>query len=302
MTRIWPDTLPGIILPDNGLTPIDPSRRTQMEVGPKRARRITFARGDTVKANWLFTDTEFAAFRAWYGEEDWSLTGASDDLSGWNPVRLTLSPNYEPGPAGQLADRLVEDTSANSRFERFVLPSVTDNKTVCMAASLKAGERSKARIGLRGRDSVTRYLSCDLATGVVFQESGLLTSSVIDRKNGWWRLQIKADVSAGIETPQARIYILDDAGTGSYAGDGVSGLSVCEVNVRESSGHDLFLPTAPTGAAYGAAGGSAWFKVKLPFGGGFKTVQSKFEGPFDARLSGQALQWRVAAALETRDA
>jgi len=301
MKRLWPDTLPGISLPNNSLNPIDPSRRTDMEVGPKRARRITFARADTVQANWLFTDREFGAFRAWHGEEPWSLTGHSEDLSDWTQRRLTVSPDAALGPAGQLASLSTEDSSTNTRFAEYLLPVIDDNQSVWMTATLKAAGRSQVRLSILDRAATVRQVSCDLSDGSVISNWDLETFSIRDRGNGWWRVAFVSPAGAGITTPQARIQLIGDTGYLNYTGNGTSGVLICEANVRRKTGHDLFLPTSASGDAFGAAGGSAWFETRLPFGGGFKTVQSRFEGPFTATAR-PGLNWNVSARMETRNA
>lgn len=301
MKRLWPDTLPGIVLPNNSLNPIDPSRRTDMEVGPKRARRITFARADTVQANWLFTNREFGAFRAWHGEESWSLTGHSEDLSDWTQRRLSITPDAAVGPAGQLASLIREDSSANTRFAEYLLPVIEDNRSVWMTATVKAAGRSQVRLSFLDRSATARQVSCDLSNGSVLSTWNLESYSIRSRGDGWWRIALVAPAGSGITIPQARVQLISDTGDNSYTGNGNSGVLVCEVNVRHRTNYELYLPTSASGDAYGAAGGSAWFEIKLPFGGGFKTVQSRFEGPFTATAR-PGLHWNVSARMETRNA
>ena len=113
-TRIWPDTLPGIIEPGFELRPAEQSVRTDMEVGTKRLRRISAARADSVTVAWKMTDREMAAFRAWHGDEAWSLAGASDDITGWGVFNAGVDTDAVVGPAWQLADTIVENTATGA--------------------------------------------------------------------------------------------------------------------------------------------------------------------------------------------
>lgn len=72
----WPATLP---IPNvNGfqLNPMDPVRRTQMEVGASRKRRISKSRDDRVNVEWTFTDAQMAIFRTWF-DDDAEAAGGS---------------------------------------------------------------------------------------------------------------------------------------------------------------------------------------------------------------------------------
>lgn len=62
-----------------------------MEVGAQRARRITFARNDLVDMAWVMSDAEFAAFRAWWNDEAWSIAGDSESLAAWSFTNATLA-------------------------------------------------------------------------------------------------------------------------------------------------------------------------------------------------------------------
>jgi hypothetical protein len=90
-----------------------------------------------------------------------------------------------------------------------------------------------------------------------------------------------------------------DGVTTSYTGDGISGIFACEQQVRVYTGYDLYLPTDSTGAATGASGGSAWFTISLPFGGGMVLKQARFIGTFSATTF-QGLNWSVKAKLKVR--
>lgn len=300
-TRCWPDTLPGVIGPGYSLSPVDQSIRTDMEVGARRLRRISAARGDSVAVAWKFNDTEMTAFRAWHGDEPWSLTGDSDDLSAWSLLNASVSTDAGVGPAGQLVDHLIEAGVAGFHRAQHALPTVMDNDIVQVSATLKSAGRDKARLGLLDRSGTLLSVKINLANGTLAGAAGIVSSAIRGRGNGWWRVTITADAGTGAGEAATRIQPRDAGGNSTYTGDGVSGIAVCEMNTRLVTGYDLFLATGAPGKVRGAAGGSAWVLMPLAFGGGLKTVEARFEEPFRAQvLSG--LGWHVTSRLEVRNA
>jgi hypothetical protein len=297
--RIWPDTLPGIIEPGFSLSPAEQSVRTDMEVGPRRLRRISKARADSVTLAWKMTDTEMEAFRVWYSDEARSLAGASDDVTGWSTWACSVTADAGVGPALQLADTIVENGATDLHRIAHALPAVLDGDEVAIRATLRAAGRSAARVALIDRTGFVRSIAIDLTTGVLSDPTGISASAVRDRGDGWWRVMMTAPAGTGVAVPEMRIVLLNGAGEVTYAGDGVSGVAVCEVNARVATGYDLFLPTDATGHALGAAGGSAWFLTQMAFGGGFQTVEARFEAPFEAKVL-PGLGWHVTSRLEVR--
>lgn len=81
----WPATLPKPNQPGYQLTPVDPTIRTQMEVGAPRTRRQTKARNDRVTLEWSFTDAQMAIFRAWFDNDSEAAGGAS-----WFTIDLAI--------------------------------------------------------------------------------------------------------------------------------------------------------------------------------------------------------------------
>lgn len=299
--RLWPDTLPGVIVPGYRLRPVDSAIRTEMDAGLTRNRRISAARSDVVTAAWKFTDTEMELFRAWHGDESWSLAGASDDITGWTPALATVAPDTVPGPAGQLADTIVESLDTGQHHIRYHMPGVVSNQPLRVTASLAAAGRSAARLSLIDRANTLCWANIDLTDGTVLAQNGVDDVGVTARGGGWFRAWIAASSGWGTENARVRIQVLGPSAVAGYAGDGASGVAVCEVNARVRTGHDLFLATDAAGNVRGAAGGSAWVEMPLFLGGGEKIVEARFRGPFDASVL-PGLGWQVTAQLEVRNA
>lgn len=302
MTRRWPDTLPGAERPGYELQPIDPSIRTDMEAGARRLRRITRAQRDSIAVSWRFIDEQMAAFRAWYGDDLWSLSGDSDDVAGWSAVNVLPLRDGRLGPAGQLADKLRAVAVNGAHFiGRDLTAAQIDNTVLVARATLRAGGHDFARLALLDRAGALRSLDVDLAGGSIVGQSGLSDARIESRAGGWWRVSLWAATGAGGAVPQLRIAPRLTPGGSDYTGNGVDGVHVCEMQARIATGHDLYLPASETGHALGAAGGSAWFFAPLAFGGGFAVAECRFEGGWKASI-GQGLRWTVTGNLEVRNA
>ena len=303
-TRFWPDTLPGLSNAGFEMEPADQVRRTQMEVGTRRVRRISAARQDEHRVSWILTDREMAAFRAWYGDEAWSLLGASDSLSGWGSLGATVGTDSAVGPLVAFADRIVEgNDDTQHRVRRDFDPGFVAGGSVVVSVTLKAAGRTKARIAIGNTDDLTCTAQVDLGIGAFGTLSNIDSATILDRGSGWYRVTLVAATGAGTAlgsmTPYCQINLVQAFGDLDYDGDGASGVDVCEINARMQDTFDLYLPTDADGHVLGAAGGSAWFLLDLPRGGGLTRVESRFAGPFKATLR-KGLHWAVSAPLETR--
>ena len=298
--RVFPDTLPLGSWPSYVLAPVDQSIRTDMEVGYERVRRLTFARQDTVDVEWRMTDTEFAAYRAWFGDEAWSLSGDSDDLTSWFTTNAVLTANATTGPDAQAAELLAETTAASAAHNLGkAFGTVPQNSTIVCRMTIKAAGRGYARVSFVDWAGSPRYTFIDLATGTLLAQSGLTSRAVKDRTGGWWRVEIVAPTGTGASTPIFRVHMSTDGTVITYTGDGTSGIYICEQQMRVYTGYDLFLPTDSAGNATGASGGSGWFTISLPFGGGMVLKQGRFMGTYAANPL-QGLNWSIKAKLKVR--
>lgn len=297
----WPDTLPSPSAPGFGLSPVDQSIRTNMEIGAQRVRRRTNARFDRVTMNWFFTPYEMDAFRIWHDSLAFSSLGSSDDLSIWTLLNLTRNVGGATGPDGTVVDRVMETvTSANHYLSATVAALAVDSTVVQFTATIKGLSRNFGRLIIIGRDSVVDYTEFDLTAGTMAAQSGLTSRTILDRTGGWWRVAITADIGIGPASPIFRIQLRDDSGNLSYAGDVAKGFRIAEVAARLVTGSDLFIPTDTAGTAAGADGGSAWFYTPLVQGSTVVSREARFLGPYKATAMA-GLNWSVTAEVEVRN-
>ena len=302
MTRRWPDTLPGVITPGYSLSPIDPSLRTDMELGEPRVRRLTFARRDRSTQAWRFSDAEMGVFRAWHEDAVVSLAGDSDSIAHWSRTNATLSAGAGLSPDLIPADRLIASAASGLHNATLALPDAAiDGVDLVAWATLQAAGVTQAKLVIIGRDGVYRGGEVDLTTGAVGSVDAGVGCVVKDRGNGAWRVELRANVGTGLIDPQVRIALMDGAGGLSWTGTGLTGVDVSETQVRVVTGQDLFIPADADGKARGAAGGAAWFLMTLPVGGGWTRKEVRFAGMYNG-VAGAGLTWRVEGEVMVRDA
>ena len=77
----FPATLPSPTFNSYALAPVDPTLRSDMEVGMARMRRRTADRNDHVALTWMLTDTQMAAFRTWFDDASSGCSGGASWFS-----------------------------------------------------------------------------------------------------------------------------------------------------------------------------------------------------------------------------
>lgn len=298
--RRWPDGVPPPLGRGYALMLADTARRTEFEVAV-RARRITAARRDRPTLAVRLTDAEFEALRAWWGDEPWSLAGASDSLAHWTLTRMTRLAAAAVGPDAVVCDALAETAETGEhRAEVALAPAGWADDDLCAAVvSILPRGRTEGRIAIRGRDGVLRGGRFDLATGAL-RDLAAGVALRAEPHRGWTRLRLVAPVGTGAEAPRLRVNALAD-GALSYAGtEALEAFALGQIAARRGT-NSHFVPCGPAGAALGAAGGAAWFRCEIGTGGGLVRRELLPLGPLRATpLPG--LAWEIELPTEARDA
>lgn len=299
--RIYPDTLPSPSWPSFVLTPADQSLRTDMEVGDPKTRRLTHARRDVCDLEHRMKDAEYGVFRAWFGDEPWSLTGESDAFTGWTEARVTLAlDGFAVGPDGQPVWAISETAVTNTHIlQRGLSGLVAADTTVVCRMTLKANGRDKVRLSLVNMANTSCVAVVDLATGQLMSSTNVLSAAVKDRGNGWYRVEFVAAMGSGATTPNFRATLSTDGTVTNYLGDGFSGVLATEQQLKLYTGYDLYLPTDASGNVQGASGGAGWFAMAVPVGGGNSVKQCQFIGTYAAAAM-QGTNWSVKSKVRVR--
>jgi hypothetical protein len=249
------------------------------------------------------TPFQYAAFRAWYEGLSYSLLGASDDLAVWGFTNATRSARAAISPDLLAVDRMRETAVNDYHYMyRYDPQFAVDNANLQFCATVKPVGRTLGIMEIGDRNWSVSFTKFDLGAGTLGDQLGLLSRSIVDRGNGWYRLTVQANLgAAGIQMPYVRLRLFDNTGAEVYTGNTAKGFDVCETQVRFVTGNDLFVPTESDGTTLGAAGGSSWFMMPLAIDTGLKTVECRFTTPFKS-TAGAGLNRIVTAEVEVRNA
>lgn len=184
----------------------------------------------------------------------------SEDLSTtWTVSGSSISANNATAPDGTTtADKIVEDTSTGAHTCNINLTSTDPTGFTSYSAYFKADGRSE--VVVRIDSATTNYILAvfNFSTETISSQAGngngvFETSSMTDVGNGWFRVTL----SGIIDTSGSTLRILNtlrDSGSGSYTGDGSSGLLMWGVQISKHRFVPVGNPYIKTtsAAVYGA--------------------------------------------------
>jgi hypothetical protein len=150
----------------------------------------------------------------------------------WNKTRASITADVMTAPDGTMTgDKLVEDTSTDTHRTSVAAISMTAGTAYTWSIFLKAGERTVAFVAMHpttaGNAFTTRpSFYVNLLTGAITDVSASVTaSSAVLVSGGWWRVSISAAATL-TATNSPSVFLALPPNTGSYAGDGTSGLFI----------------------------------------------------------------------------
>jgi len=117
----YPATLPKPVARGYMLKPVDPSLRTEMDVGAARVRRRTRARNDRLSLTWVLTDAQMAIYRAWFdssaeadGGTAWVALALHIGDGGLSNVEFKFIGPYQASASGGLIWTVTADVEVRS--------------------------------------------------------------------------------------------------------------------------------------------------------------------------------------------
>jgi hypothetical protein len=147
------------------------------------------------------------------------------------------------------AQKLVENTATDGHEIRGTATVAAAPYT--FSCYLKADGRNFAMLFISGINTATVF---NLATGATAGNAGFTaptSAAITSVGNGWYRCSVTATTTAASLT--FRVYMMTDATTFSYTGDGTSGIYIFGAQLSDSASVDPYVyqpVAAPTSTAY----------------------------------------------------
>jgi hypothetical protein len=182
-----------------------------------------------------------------------NLVGFSEafDNAAWTKVNASIVTGAQANPVNGAfnAQKFMEDT-VNTAHEARQLVAVSAAPHT-YSVYLKAGGRSFAMLFVNTLNVGTVF---DLSNGTTAGNAGFTAptaASITSVGNGWYRCSITVTTTAA--SLSFRVYIMQNATTYSYTGDGNSGIYIYGAQLSDSASLDPYVPTpgaAPSSTAY----------------------------------------------------
>lgn len=174
------------------------------------------------------------------------------DNAAWVKVRTTITANATAAPDGATtADKVVEDTATGAHHcNRSV--SFTGGVTYTLSAFFKAEERTKGNIrlgnGAVGFNGGIADCAFDLLAETAIKGGFGLSAGITALAGGWFRVWITGTADS-TGSDNAAVLFLSNGTTGTYTGDGVSGMYVWGAQLEVGAAPSSYIPRTGAGAA-----------------------------------------------------
>jgi len=180
------------------------------------------------------------------------LQSNSFENASWTKTNIaTITANTQTAPTNTLAAESIVPTTTSgqhSLVQQFNA-SALSGEIYTISTFVKANGYNFVRLQFEGTAAGTGYAFFDLSTGLVASSSGLYATPDVEKlKNGWYRVSITRQLVAS-GTLSAGIYVQStDNQTGSWAGNGTSGIILYGSQAELKPKMTSYIPTTTTTA------------------------------------------------------
>jgi hypothetical protein len=205
-----------------------------------------------------------------------NLITYSEDFTdaSWTKTGISLISNNLISPDGTLNATKIVESSANSqhKIQETTVSIVAGD--VIFSQFIKKGERSKVALELGGGGGGTAKF--DLNSGFIISESNV-NAKITKFSDDWYKCSVSFTSTAS--SVYLGTYILNDTETGSYQGDGTSGIYIWGSQVEQASYATSYIPTS---------GSSVTRNADVANGAGDASTFNDSEGVLFAEISALA--------------
>lgn len=201
------------------------------------------------------------------------------DNAAYAKTGSTISANAATAPDGTVtADKLVEDTSTGTHdFRR--TPTASASTAYTQSIFVKAGERTKGQLqmfGSGGGSTVTFDLVAGTAAAAgAYGGWASASATITPFGNGWYRVTNTATTNGTVTAVGCGAYLSNASGSGSYTGDGTSGMFYWGAQFEAGAFATSYTPTVASQVTRSA-------DVATMTGTNFSSWYNQSEGTFVA--------------------
>lgn len=150
------------------------------------------------------------------------------------------------------ADKLTEATT-NPAVTHFInSPQVSglEPYQICtFSVFVKAVERSFVRVGIITKSAAVSYVTANLTTGLIENDSGIIDSSCVGYGQSWFRVSLTVNIGTGATIPRGRVILASSATVISYAGTIGSGVLLWGAQFEAKASPGVYTSTSGTASA-----------------------------------------------------